>query len=51
MISSGTPDQPATPTVTVIRADHIDVYFDPTQRVSDHDREAATLARLVTQRR
>ena len=40
------PDQPATPTVTVIRTDQIDEYFDPAQRVSDHDRAAAMSARL-----
>jgi hypothetical protein len=43
---ASTPDQPATPTVTVIRADQIDEYFDPAQRVSDQNRAAAILARL-----
>ncbi|MEA2732664.1 MAG: hypothetical protein QOF70_7139 [Acetobacteraceae bacterium] len=40
------PDQPATPTVTVVRADQIDEFFDPTQRVTDQDRAAAVMARL-----
>jgi hypothetical protein len=43
---ASTPDQPATPTVTAIRADQIDEYFDPTQRVSDQNRAAAMSARL-----
>jgi hypothetical protein len=43
---ASTPDQPSTPTVTVIRTDQIDEYFDPAQRVSDHDRAAAMSARL-----
>ena len=43
---ASTPDQPATPTVTVIRAGQIDEYFDKAQRVSDQDRAAAMLARL-----
>ena len=43
---ASTPDQPATPTVTVIRADQIDDYFDPAHRVSDQYRAAAMLARL-----
>jgi hypothetical protein len=43
---ASTPDQPATPTVTVIRVDQIDEYFDPAQRVSDQDWAAAVLARL-----
>jgi hypothetical protein len=43
---ASTPDQPATPTVAVIRADQIDEYFDPAQRVSNQDRAAAMLARL-----
>jgi hypothetical protein len=43
---ASTPDQPSTPTVTVIRTDQIDGYFDPAQRVSDHDRAAAMSARL-----
>jgi hypothetical protein len=40
------PDQPATPTVAVIRVDQIDEYFDPTWRVSDQERAAAMSARL-----
>jgi hypothetical protein len=43
---ASTPDQPATPTVTVIRDDRIDEYFDPAQRVSDQVRAAALSARL-----
>jgi hypothetical protein len=43
---ASTPDQPATPKITVIRADQIDEYFDPAQRVSDRDRAAAMSARL-----
>ena len=43
---ASTPDQPATPTITVIRDDQIDEYFDPTQRVSDQNRAAAMSARL-----
>jgi hypothetical protein len=43
---ASTPDQPGTPTVTVIRTDQIGEYFDPAQRVSDHDRAAAMSARL-----
>lgn len=43
---ASTPDQPATPTVTVIRVDEIDDYFDPAQRISDQDRAAAMLVRL-----
>ncbi len=43
---ASTPDQPATPTVTVIRTDQIDEYFAPAKRVSDQDRAAAMLARL-----
>jgi hypothetical protein len=43
---ASTPDQPATPTVTAIRADQIDEYFNPVQRVSDQDRAATVLARL-----
>jgi hypothetical protein len=43
---ASTPNQPATPTVTVIRTGQIDEYFDPTQRISDQDRAAAMLARL-----
>jgi hypothetical protein len=43
---ASTPDQPATPTVSVIQADQIDDYFDPAQRVSGQDRAAAMLARL-----
>jgi hypothetical protein len=43
---ASTPNQPATPTLTVIRVDQIDEYFDPAQRVSQDDRAAATSARL-----
>lgn len=43
---ASTPDQPATPAITVIRDDQIDEYFDPTQRVSDQNRAAAMSARL-----
>ena len=43
---ASTPDQPATPKVTVIRADQIDQHFNPAQRVSDQDRATATVARL-----
>jgi hypothetical protein len=43
---ASTPDQPATPMVTVIQVDQIDEYFDPAQSVSDQDRAAAMLARL-----
>jgi hypothetical protein len=43
---ASTPDQPATPTLTVIRADRIDEYFDPAHRVSDQERAAAMSARL-----
>jgi len=43
---ASTPDQPATPTVTAIRAGQVDEYFDPAERVSDQDRAAAMLARL-----
>jgi hypothetical protein len=43
---ASTPDQPGRPTVTDIRVDQIDQYFDPTRRVSDHDRAAALSARL-----
>jgi hypothetical protein len=43
---ASTPDQPATPTVTVIRADQIDEYFNPAQSVSDRDRATAMVARL-----
>jgi hypothetical protein len=43
---ASTPDQPATPTVTAIRADQIDEYFNPVQRASDQDRAATMLARL-----
>ena len=42
---ASTPDQPAAPTVTVIRVDQIDDYFDPTQRISEQDRAGATVAR------
>ena len=43
---ASTPGQPATPTVTVIREDQIDDYFEPARRVSDEDRAAAMSARL-----
>jgi hypothetical protein len=43
---ASTPNQPATPTLTVIRVDQIDEYFDPAQRVSQGDRAAAMSARL-----
>jgi len=43
---ASTPDQPATPIVTVIRADQIGKYFNPAQRVSDQDRATAMSARL-----
>lgn len=39
-------NQPATPTVTVIRADQVDDYFDPAVRLSEQERAAAMAARL-----
>ena len=38
-------EQPATPTATVIRTDHIDAYFDPARRITASERAAALSAR------
>jgi hypothetical protein len=40
-----TPEQPATPTATLIDIDRIDEYFDPARRVTADQRAAALLAR------
>jgi hypothetical protein len=42
---ASSPDQPATPTVTVIRVDEIDRYFGPRQRISADERARAIEAR------
>jgi hypothetical protein len=42
---ASTPDQPAAPTVTVIRVDQIDDAFDSTQRITEQDRADAIVLR------